>query len=65
VGVKHSPPHHAAVIPSVVIPVLVTGTHQAAISDGVRGTMGPGNKCRDDTEIVVVTGAPTRAKRGE
>jgi hypothetical protein len=38
--------------PPGIIPVLVTGTHRAALSTGVFGAMGPGNKCRDDTEVV-------------
>jgi hypothetical protein len=37
--------------PPAVIPVLVTGTHRAALPDGAVRTMGPGNKCRDDTEF--------------
>ena len=32
-----------------VTPVLVTGTHRATIVGiGIRGAMGPSNKCRDD-----------------
>jgi len=36
------------VLHTVVIPVLVTGIHLSACA-GERGTLDPGNKCRDDS----------------
>ncbi len=57
---------HARQITKTVIPGLVPGTHGTANRDTRVGcTMGPGNKCRDDTGVVTICRdkLPTKPKR--
>jgi urease accessory protein len=62
IQIHHAHPMDKTVSPPPnVIPGLVPGTHLAATANiTARGTMGPGNKCRDDNGGGMATEAPIK-----